>query len=103
MFTSDNEVVLVDNPITVGNGSDVLIQVTCTDYAGVNGSWMFLNESAVPQSLTAFGISQDPMKGILRIYPSFLLEENKDLTSFICLANGTSQSVNFTLGNGICI
>lgn len=96
MFTN-NDGMELNNPVTVGNGSDVLIQVACSDSSGALGSWMFINESTIPEPLTAFGISQDPMTGVLRIYPAPLIDEI-DLKSFICLANGIKENINFTLG-----
>ena len=96
-FLSAENTTLPSN-ITVGNGSDVLIEVRCANetVTGVLYNWLFSNGSAVPDPLTAFGVSQNPKGGVLRIYPAPRIEE-EDLQSFVCSVNGRNYSVTFTL------
>ena len=96
-FESDGGIPLTTN-LTVGNGSDVLVMVTCSDSSDslTGGTWEFSNGTRVPEPLTAFGISQDPLKGVLRIYPAPLIEDD-DQQMFICRVNETSENLTFTL------
>ena len=50
----------------------------------------------MPDTLTAFGISQDPATGVLRIYPAPLIEQD-DLRMFVCNSSGFSENITLTL------
>ena len=93
-FRTD-EGVWLNSPVTVGNGSDVLIQVTCSD-SDIGGNWSFSNGTTVPDPLTAFGISQDPVGGVLRIYPAPLIER-EGLETYMCNVNETQETLTFLL------
>ncbi len=85
----------LNSPVTVGNGSDVLIQVTCSE-SGEGGHWSFSNGTTVPDPLTAFGISQDPLEGVLRIYPAPLIE-GEGLGTYMCNVSGEQETLIFLL------
>lgn len=82
------------NQITVGNASDILIEIICNQTTSGTNSWSFSNGDIVPSPLTNFGISQNPEQGLLRIYPGTLVE---DYNQFSCNNGGTSQNITLSL------
>ena len=81
------------NQITVGNASDLLIEIICNLTTGTN-NWSFSNGSVVSSPLTTFGISQNPEQGLLRIYPGTLVES---FNQFTCTNGGTMQNITLLL------
>ena len=71
------------NNFTVGNVSNVLIEIACN----TPSMWLFGNGSKVSDPLVAFGVSQSSDGGdALRIYPGGLVSE-PELSQFTCANN----------------
>ncbi len=95
-FRSPGRTTPLNNTISVGNGSDVVIAITCLNTDGGTYNWQYINGSNVPDPLMAFGISQDMATGVLRIYPAPLIEQDGS-NMFTCISNRTNDTITLIL------
>ncbi len=91
----DNPSPLNPDRITVGNATDVIIEVDCQAGGGGDTTWSFSNGTEVTSGLVAFGVTQGD--GRLRIYPITHLEELED-GNITCSGGSESLQVHFELG-----
>ena len=89
--------VLNPDRVTVGNASDLAVEVRCSSNDGnVNNSmsWLYENGTAISSGLQAFGTTQGD--GILRIYPATMLSGGNG-TRFWCLDAKNNETLRVTL------
>ena len=95
--------------ISVGNASDVIVEVQCiTNSSRVDStatlSWSYAgNGSSVSVPLMAFGVSQNStsLSSLLRVYPLDLIEEGVSVFTCSLIQNDTTtESRNVTISVG---
>lgn len=87
--------------ITIGNSTDVFVELRCfstIERSGSHVTWVFAeNNTAVSTPLTAFGSSQGD--GVLRVAPGHILSPAPNGTLFYCvdLENNATLEVKLEL------
>ena len=92
--TEDPERRLDPDRITVGNASNVVVEVRCISSKSASVNWIFAdNNTAVPSGLKPFNTSQGD-GGLLRIFPVSILSPGG--TKFQCRDAENDQTLKVT-------